>query len=176
MKKLFLGILVFAMIFIIACSPTQNAKNNTETTNTAQNTAKAFPIERVVFTGINDSLYKLTDLKGHVVILDFWASWCGPCKRSIPFYNKMYKKYKDQGLMIFGLDVNEPKATILQAKEQLNISYNLGISNNDLNRLFQIQGIPAMFIFDKEGKLVEHFVGYAPELDTVIERLIKENL
>lgn len=168
MKKLII-ILIIATFFIAGCNEEAETKSNT-----APDTGSAIAdIEMEVLNGDNVSL---NDLKGKVVALDFWASWCGPCKRSIPFYNKMHEKYADKGLVIIGINANENRSTIEGAISELDIAYPVAMPNERMNQHFKVQGIPSMYLFDREGNQIDNFVGYSPELDNKIESLIIEQI
>lgn len=158
------------MLMSMACNPSEN-NAQTNTNNNASTDIKDMTINIVDGEDVT-----LNSLKGNIVIVDFWASWCGPCKNSIPFYNKMQEKYAEQGLVIIGMDVNEPEATIKKAAGELNIQYNLANLNNNFNTHFKVSSIPSMFIFDKEGNVIKNYVGYSSQMDQEIEQLIKDNL
>lgn len=132
--------------------------------------------EAVSFTDIDGNEIKLSDFSGKVVILDFWASWCPPCKASIPFYNRMYEKYADKGLVIIGADVNEENDVIRSAAKDLGIKYIVARPNNSMNQLFKVSSIPSMFIFDKEGRMIANEVGYSSSSDSGLEQKILEAL
>lgn len=167
MKKLIIVLIITAAFFIAGCN------EEAETTgNTSPDTESAVAdIEMEVLNGDNVSL---NDLKGKVVALDFWASWCGPCRRSIPFYNKMHEKYADKGLVIIGINANENRSTIEGAISELDIVYPVAMPDDRMNQHFKVQGIPSMYLFDREGNQIDNFVGYSPELDNKIESLIME--
>ncbi|MFO8061378.1 MAG: TlpA disulfide reductase family protein [bacterium] len=166
MKKLII-ILIIAVFFIAGCN--EEAETNSNTPDTGSNAVT--DIEMEVLNGDNVSL---NDLKGKVVALDFWASWCGPCRKSIPFYNKMHEKYADKGLVIIGINANENRSTIEGAMSELDIAYPVAMPEERMNQHFKVQGIPSMYLFDREGNEIDNFVGYSPELDNKIESLIME--
>src|SRR5512141_578090 len=70
-----------------------------------------------------DSIINLSSLKGKVVLIDFWASWCRPCRAAIPSVVKLYEKYKSKGLEVYGVSIDEKKNAWLKAVKQDNISY-----------------------------------------------------
>lgn len=168
MKKLII-ILIIAVFFIAGCN--EEAETNSNTPDTGSNAVT--DIEMEVLNGDNVSL---NDLKGKVVALDFWASWCGPCRKSIPFYNKMHEKYADKGLVIIGINANENRSTIEGAMSELDIAYPVAMPEERMNQHFKVQGIPSMYLFDREGNEIDNFVGYSPELDNKIESLIIEEI
>jgi len=116
--------------------------------------------------------FKLSDLKGKVVILDFWATWCGPCRMEIPDLNAIHKEYKTKGAVVVGIALDEGgKADLVKGmkKYKLIMDYPVLIGEGNFkNKTFaafaeaagiQIEGIPTTFILDKEGNIVNHYVG-----------------
>jgi thiol-disulfide isomerase/thioredoxin len=73
--------------------------------------------------GVKDSVVSLSSFKGKVVLIDFWASWCGPCRAAIPGVVKLYNKYKDQGFEVFGVSIDSKKKDWLKAIAHDKISY-----------------------------------------------------
>ncbi|MCX7547759.1 TlpA disulfide reductase family protein [Xanthomarina sp. F1114] len=110
------------------------------------------------------NLVSLYDIKGKVTIIDFWAAWCGPCRKENPNVVKIYEKYKDKGLEIIGVSLDgspnqkDAKAAWLDAIEKDNLTWpqisNLAFFNDPIAKEYQIQAIPATFIIDSEGKIV----------------------
>lgn len=171
-RVLFILAAVFALASISACNPGTDASGKkTQNPSSAENMA-----EQVSFTDIEGNEIKLSDFSGNVVIVDFWASWCPPCKASIPFYNRMYEKYADKGLVIIGADVNEETDVIKSAAASLGIKYTVVRPSNSMNQLFKVSSIPSMFLFDKEGNMIENQVGYSNSYDNTLEQKILEAL
>ncbi|WP_244954776.1 TlpA disulfide reductase family protein [Winogradskyella helgolandensis] len=106
----------------------------------------------------------LNDIKGKVTIIDFWAAWCGPCRRENPNVVRIYDKYHDQGLEIIGVSLDgnrtqkDPKQTWLDAIEKDKLTWthvsNLQYFQDPVAQLYNINAIPAVFILDAEGKIV----------------------
>ncbi len=119
---------------------------------------------------------KLSSLKGKIVVLDFWASWCGPCRAENPNVVKMYSKYKPKGLEILGVSLDNDKIDWMEAIKKDRLSW-LHVSDlkgweSDVARLYQVEGIPATFILDKEGKIVAKNLRGA-ELEAKVAALLK---
>lgn len=120
---------------------------------------------------------KFSDLKGKVVLVDFWASWCEPCKEALPHYNDLFKKYKDQGVLFIGIneddDIKERDA-FLKANTSLFPMY--ADSNRQMVKDFKVQAVPSLFVFDKNLKAVALFRGYNKEKLKTLEKKIQELL
>lgn len=125
----------------------------------------------------------LNDLKGEVTIIDFWAAWCGPCRRENPNVVKVYEQYHDKGLEIIGVSLDgapnqkDPKKAWLDAIEKDGLKWNhvssLKYFKDEVALLYNIQSIPATFILDNEGKIVaKNLRGSA--LEQKIEELLGE--
>jgi peroxiredoxin len=103
-------------------------------------------------------MVKLSSFKGKVVLLDFWASWCFPCRASIPTVNKLYAKYKDKGFEVVGLSVDSKKNDWLRAVKSLKMKYTQINDNGGWNSkaaaLYGVEAIPATFLIDKTGKII----------------------
>ncbi len=103
---------------------------------------------------------KLSDLRGQVVLLDFWASWCGPCRRENPNVVRLYEKYKEQGFTVMSVSLDKDKTRWLAAIEQDHLSWPNHVS--DLNqwsskvaRLYDVSGIPFTVLIDREGNIIQ---------------------
>ncbi|MBE0644516.1 MAG: TlpA family protein disulfide reductase [Bacteroidetes bacterium] len=104
----------------------------------------------------------LSDYKGKVVMLNFWATWCGPCKREIPDFIAMQKAYRDKGFEIVGISLDDPTATaqVAQFVKQQGINYDIVYGNGEVAQAYGgVQSIPTTFLIDREGKVVSSKVG-----------------
>ena len=118
----------------------------------------------------------LSDFKGKVVILDFWATWCPPCKALIPNFIELYDEYKDEGLEILGvtMDWNAERVAGPFAEEN-GINYIILLGDRDVSDLYgDIMSLPTIFIIDREGGIRKKYMGYRDK--GVFERDIKELL
>jgi len=122
-----------------------------------------------------------SDYKGKVLILDFYATWCGPCRDSVPHLIGLQKKYEDQGLRVIGLNVGGPsdEQEVPAFAKKFGIQYPLGTPDGDLVSflLSDSDSIPQTFVFDRQGQLVQRFVGYGSDtgiyLDGAVETALK---
>jgi cytochrome c biogenesis protein CcmG/thiol:disulfide interchange protein DsbE len=108
----------------------------------------------------------LSAYKGKVVLLNFWATWCGPCKAEIPGFVKLQEKYRDKGLVIVGYSVDDTadKAKAYAAQYKMNYPILLGEGREDVQDAYgPIWGIPASFIISRDGKVCRKHLGIAPE-------------
>jgi thiol-disulfide isomerase/thioredoxin len=112
------------------------------------------------------------ELAGKPAIIEFWATWCPPCRKSIPHLNELNKKYKDKGLVIVGIS-NESSATIEKFTKSNPINYYVGLDPKSVySQKLGVDGIPHAFLLDKTGTIV--WDGHPMELtDAAIEKALK---
>ncbi len=102
--------------------------------------------------------------KGKVVILDFWATWCGPCKIEIPAFVELQSKYRDRGLAILGFSVDDPIEKLVPFAEKFKMNYPvlLGYDRDDVQESFgPIWGLPTTFVIGRDGKICKKHTGMA---------------
>jgi thiol-disulfide isomerase/thioredoxin len=128
----------------------------------------------------NNQRAQLSDYKGKVVLLDFYATWCEPCRLETPHLVKLQKDYGGQGLQVIGLNVGgeDDRTQVPAYAKQFGIQYPLAYPDDELvdKLLGDNQSIPQAFVFDRSGNLIKRFIGYtdnsAAELDNVIKAAV----
>jgi peroxiredoxin len=105
-------------------------------------------------TELGGKTWTLKEQRGKVVVLNFWATWCPPCRKEMPDLEKLYQQFKDQGLVILAIsDEDAGKVRPFIAAQKVNYPILLD-PGRKVNELFQIEGIPKTFVYDRNGKLV----------------------
>ncbi len=103
----------------------------------------------------------LSDYKGKVVFLNFWATWCPPCRQEIPGFIKAFDKYKDQGLVILGVAVSDRENLVKNFVDQNKINYPVAMGDMKIVQDYEPgQYIPATIVIDRDGKIHHKHVGY----------------
>jgi peroxiredoxin len=105
-------------------------------------------------TDLNGKPWTLKDLAGKVVMLNFWATWCPPCRKEMPDLENLYKQFEPQGLVILGISDDDPEKVHEFVQKQGTTYPVLLDAGSKVNELLHIQGIPKTFVYDREGKIV----------------------
>jgi len=129
----------------------------------------------------NNQRAALADYKGKVVVLDFYATWCEPCRAETPHLVRLQNEFGPKGFQVIGLNVggDEDREKVPAYAKEFNIQYPLAYPDDDLvtKYLSDNENIPQSFIFDRNGNLLKRFVGYssrsAVELDTIIKSALE---
>jgi len=121
----------------------------------------------------------LHDTRGKVVFIDFWATWCGPCKAAIPHLQKLYEEYKSEGLMVLGIDVWESGSVnaVKKFRDDYKLTYDILLgTDTDVASLYKVEGIPTVWILDRNGVITWTNLGFGPGGEVEMERQIKSAL
>lgn len=120
---------------------------------------------------LDGSAKRLADYKGKVVIVDLWATWCGPCRQEIPHLIELADKYKGQGVEVLGLTNEDPTADgerVRQFTQQLKINYPIGFADPQMaSSIMQMggrAGIPQTLVIGRDGRVRNHFVGFSAQI------------
>lgn len=105
---------------------------------------------------------KLSDFRGKVVVVDFWATWCAPCRASLPHLSALQERYKSKGLVVVGLSLDDIEpASVRRFADKMQLKMKLGIADETvLTQYGPIRSIPTTFFIDRKGRLVRRVVGY----------------
>ena len=115
-------------------------------------------------TAMNDSIYTLSKLEGKVVLINFWATWCGPCRMEIPEFNEMHKSYHERGLEILGISVSDNKKQLKNFAKSFAVNYPLLYGGaREMNKIMKDYGgvyaVPSSFLVGKNGNIVWSYPG-----------------
>lgn len=108
--------------------------------------------------------FALSDYKGKVVVLDFWATWCPPCRKEIPRFIELYNRYRSRGLAVIGVSMDESTADIKRFAKKFKMNYPilLGAGRDDLEGAFGSHPLPAAFVIGRDGRICAMHDGLTP--------------
>ena len=130
---------------------------------------------------VSDSSFEVDVLQSDKpVLVDFWAAWCAPCRKSIPHLVELQRRSSAHGLQVVGLNVGGPddRVKVASFAGEFHIQYPLGFPDKSLSDLFlsDDDSIPQTFVFDRSGQLVKRFIGYDDSMPEQLEQVIQSAL
>ncbi|UCC63391.1 MAG: TlpA family protein disulfide reductase [Anaerolineae bacterium] len=135
------------------------------------------PAPGFTLTTFDGETIALSELRGQVVIVNFGASWCPPCRDEAPYLEATWRKYRDRGVVLIGVDYVDAEPNALAYLEEFDITYPNGPDvGQKISQAYHVKGVPETFYVDKQGQLRGLKIGplSPPELDDVIETLLAE--
>jgi len=181
-----IGLIVSAIILVVALAFTfyhgdrPNPIRSASPSNSAESSIPPLP-ENVMQASINlldGQKAKLADYSGKVLIVDLWATWCGPCRQEIPHLVELAKEYKGKGVEVIGLTNENPDADAEMVKEfskVFKINYTIGWADQEMQSglMRGRQAIPQTLIIGRDGKVLKHYVGFNPRLIPEMKEVIE---
>lgn len=153
MKRLLLPACLLLLIFsVISCSRDGDK---------AVDGSKAHDF---TLSDINGNKIILSEMKGKVVMIEFWATWCPPCRQSIPDLNMIFNKYKDRGFVLLAISLDkgsDAESLIRSFMKEYPMAYTVLLDNGDTGRKYGVSSIPTSFIIDKAGRIANKHIGYS---------------
>lgn len=137
------------------------------------------PAPNFILNDVSGKPVNLSSFKGKVVFLDFWASWCGPCRNSIPAVEDLYRKFEKEGVVFFGINLENNPVLAGNFAKNTGITYTVLVGDQKTTRAYGVRGIPAFFLLDRDGNIAQTYVGYDPQLkdrwESDIKALLSKN-
>ncbi len=119
------------------------------------------PAPEFQLDGRNGGKLALSDLKGQVVMINFWASWCGPCKQEMPLLDQMYRKYKPMGFTMVGVNVEPDPAKAEDLLQKSPVSFPIVFDRESrVSKLYNVTGMPSSVLIDRQGNVRYLHRGY----------------
>lgn len=174
------------LLFGIACNSSE--RTNTNTPVISGPPATTFPMPPLSGASLSNLGWKTSDgkhsliseYKGKVLVLDFYATWCLPCRDSIPHLIGLQRQHEERGLRVVGLNVGGPEdePEIPAFAKEFGIQYPLALPDDELVGLLlaDSDAIPQTFVFDRQGQLVERLIGFGPESGKILDRAVENAL
>ena len=180
-----LFLLVLIICVLAGCNSNDLSSSNTTKTPVASAPpATAYPMPPTKGATINNLGWTFAggrrnvfgDFKGKVLVLDFYATWCDPCRRSVPHLVELQKKFEDQGLHVIGLNVGgaDDEEKVPAFAKEFGIQYTLASPDEELVTFLMngVDAIPQTFVFDRQGQLAERLIGYGENGDQRIDSAV----
>ncbi|MCM8812178.1 MAG: TlpA family protein disulfide reductase [Candidatus Omnitrophica bacterium] len=178
MKRKFSSVFMFlAVLFLFEIAGFSAGLQPADSAQDVQPAASRKTASDFQLTGLNGEAIELGSFRGKVVLLDFWATWCPPCRAEIPHFNELYSAYKGQGFELIGLSVGEDPEVVRSFVAANDMRYPVAISNEKVEQAYGgIRGIPTTFLIDKKGRIAQKYVGYHEKavFEGAIRKLLAE--
>ncbi|PKG82579.1 TlpA family protein disulfide reductase [Colwellia sp. 75C3] len=118
---------------------------------------------------------KLTEQRGKIIVINFWASWCGPCRKEMPVLQKFYDKYQELGVSVWGVNVEQENQAGRDFLADLNLSFPILFdASNTISAMYQVEAMPTTIIVDRDGLVRYAFKGYKPGYEKKYAKAIKK--
>ncbi len=123
------------------------------------------------------STVSLEDLRGSVVLIDFWASWCTPCRKSFPWMNELQARYKDHGLRIVAINLDESREAADIFLKQMNVDFTVAFDHQaETAEAYRVMAMPSSYLIDQYGNIAKSLLGFRHKDKIVIEQSIQKLL
>jgi peroxiredoxin len=122
---------------------------------------------------------RLSEYRGDVVMINFWATWCGPCRQEMPLLDDLYSRYQRVGFNLLGVNIDDDSGRAMQMIEELEVSFPvLFDESKEVSKLYQVEAMPVTVLVDREGTVRHVHHGYKPGYEdkylTEIRSLLRE--
>jgi peroxiredoxin len=137
------------------------------------------PAPNFTLKSLDGTNVKLSELRGNVVLLNFWASWCGPCREEMPLLNKIHKKYEPLGFTVLGVNVEEQSDAAKKFIAQRPVDFPILLDNkNKVSKLYDVIAMPTTVVIDRDGNMRFLHQGYQSgdeaEYRKMVKKLVRE--
>ena len=127
-------------------------------------------------TDLDGNLVRLSDYRGNVVLLDFWATWCAPCVKELPHIQRIHDQYREKGLIVLAISTDQQKNAVRSFWADNGYTFPTLYADGRVQSAYEVRGIPALYLIDREGVVRFHKTGYGPGGEREIEREVVELL
>jgi thiol-disulfide isomerase/thioredoxin len=114
----------------------------------------------------------LADLKGEVIYLDFWASWCTPCRASFPWMNELQRRYGEKGFRVIAVNLDKDRALAARFAKEMQPKFSVLYDDGSIAERYGVQAMPSSFLIDRSGSIVSSHLGFHPNETSALEQAI----
>lgn len=137
--------------------------------------SKKVPAPDFTLKSMSGSNVRLSELKGDVILLNFWASWCGPCRTEMPLLNKLHNKYKGIGFTVLGVNVEESNTAAIDFLDENKVSFPiLWDSKNEVSKQYSVSAMPTTVMIDRDGQVRYIHKGFQDGDERIYKKVIKK--
>jgi len=152
-------------------------KNDPATNSAVSETGPSEPAPQVELSSLEGQRLKLSDFHGRVVLLNFWATWCGPCRAEIPELNKLQRDFQASGLAVVGVSWDDSAAGVREFQKEIRQDYTVLLGGEDAQDKFEaIRSLPSTYVIDREGRIRQKIIGARDraQFEAVLKPLLDE--
>ena len=129
-------------------------------------------IPSVEIETITGQKLNLSDLKGKIVLINFWATWCPPCREEMPYFEEIYRRYREKGFTIIAVSVDANENFVKDFVKDYDISFPVSMDKEGLSDMFGVSSLPMSFLYDESGKLIKRKIGAYFSLEEDLKELL----
>ncbi len=166
-KNIAYGLGIFLVALLLYAGLLTNSKSVSST-----GLGKGKPAPDFTLKTLDGKEVSLSDLRGKVVLINFWATWCPPCRSEMPLFERVYREYKDKGFEILAVSTDSSLEPVKKFVKDYKLSFKIAYDDKNVAGLYGIQGLPTSFLIDRDGKILKVRLGEYKE----VERDLKEVL
>ena len=135
------------------------------------------PAPDFALKSMNESNVRLSEYLGQVVLINFWATWCGPCRQQMPLLDQLHDKYERAGLVLLGINIDEDRDEAIEMAQTLQITYPILFdTRKDVSRAYEVGAMPLTVLIDREGLVRYVAEGYKPGYEKRYTEKLRELL
>ena len=133
------------------------------------------PAPDFTLKSLEGSNLRLEEYRGQVVLINFWASWCGPCRQEMPVLDRLHQRYEDTGFAVLGVNVEGEERPARELVEKTNVTFPVVIDDGQkVSELYDLKAMPSTVVVDRDGVVRYVHRGYKPGDEEVVKQLIRE--
>ncbi len=160
-----LGILLVALLLYLGL-----VTNSSKTTPTGLGPGKTAP--DFTLKTLSGKVVSLSDYRGKVVLVNFWASWCPPCREEMPLFKRVYEKYKKKGFEILAVSTDSSVDPVKKFVKEHGISFTVLMDDGKVSSTYGIQGLPTSFLIDRDGRILKVRLGEYKEVEKDLKKFL----